>query len=129
MRGWRAFSATRRDAIQRAPVRFHEAEVTVHLPADAVSQYRESTHGRLLAQGSPDAPTCANPQPPWTLGKNDSASPTFSRNIPRSAAVATGRQQGCTTLQRQADHVVEHYTDSIHGKGLLQSGLTSPLTV
>ncbi|MBL8293647.1 MAG: hypothetical protein JNN08_17505 [Bryobacterales bacterium] len=94
--------------------------------ADAVSQYRESTHGRLLAQGSPDAPTCRECHSPHgTLGKNDSASPTFSRNIPAlcGSCHRTGSKAALRYKGKQ-DHVVEHYTDSIHGKGLLQSGLT-----
>jgi cytochrome b subunit of formate dehydrogenase len=94
--------------------------------ADAVTQYRESTHGKLFAENSPDAPTCRDCHAPHaTLGKNDSSSPTFSRNIPalcgschRTGNKASNRYKGTQ------DHVLEHYSESIHGKGLLQSGLT-----
>jgi predicted CXXCH cytochrome family protein len=94
--------------------------------ADPVAQFRESTHGRLLAQGSPDAPTCRDCHSPHgTTGKNDSSSPTYSRNVPalcgkchRTGSKAALRYRG------KQDHVLEHYADSIHGKGLLQSGLT-----
>ena len=91
-----------------------------------VSQYRESAHGKLAAQGSPDAPLCQDCHKPHaTLGRLDSASPTFSRNIP--ALCATCHQAGEKAALRytgKQDHIVERYRESIHGKGLLQSGLT-----
>jgi cytochrome b subunit of formate dehydrogenase len=94
--------------------------------AETVNQYRESRHGTLAAQGSPDAPLCSDCHVPHhTLGRNDSASPTFSRNVP--ALCAKCHQAGHKAAVRyngKQDHIVEHYRESIHGKGLLQSGLT-----
>ena len=94
--------------------------------ADQVNQYRESTHGQLAAQGSPDAPGCQDCHSPHgTLGKTDSASPTFSRNVP--ALCAKCHQSGQKAALRytgKQSQIVEHYKESIHGKGLLQSGLT-----
>ncbi len=91
-----------------------------------VAEYRQSTHGQLLAEGSPDAPACRDcHQTHKTLGKNQPESPTFSRNVPelcarchRTGERAAARYNGSQT------HVVESYVESIHGKGLLQSGLT-----
>ena len=94
--------------------------------AEAVSQFKESTHGKLLAQGSPDAPSCRECHSPHgTLGRNDSSSPTFSRNVPALCANChrTG-SKAALRYQGKQDHIVENYKDSIHGKGLLQSGLT-----
>src|SRR5208283_2322956 len=94
--------------------------------AEAVSQYRESTHGKLVAQGSPDAPACKDCHSPHgTLGSKDSASPTFSRNVPGLCAKChrAGQKAALRYTGRQ-DHVVEHYWESIHGKGLMESGLT-----
>ena len=94
--------------------------------ADQVSQYKESTHGKLAAEGSPDAPACqACHSPHHTLGKTDSASPTFSRNVPALCAQChqTGKKAALRYTGKQ-DQIVEHYKESIHGKGLLQSGLT-----
>jgi len=94
--------------------------------ADTVNQYRESRHGVLAAQGSPDAPACQDCHVPHhTLGKNDTASPTFSRNVPELCAKChrTGQKAALRYTGRQVD-IVENYTESIHGKGLLQSGLT-----
>ncbi len=94
--------------------------------AETVEQYKESRHGQLLAQGSPDAPTCRDCHNPHaTLSRNDSNSPTFSRNVPalcgrchRAGEKAAVRYKG--SQQR----IVENYLESIHGKGLMQSGLT-----
>ncbi len=94
--------------------------------ADAVTQYRESTHGTLAAQGSPDAPGCRDCHAPHaTMGKADSASPTFSRNVPAlcGSCHRTGNKAALRYKGKQ-DHVLENYSESIHGKGLLQSGLT-----
>ena len=91
-----------------------------------VDQYRESTHGTLAAQGSPDAPLCEDCHSPHgTLGKLDSADPTFSRNVP--ALCAKCHQEGHKAAVRytgKQNHIVDHYRESIHGKGLLQAGLT-----
>jgi cytochrome b subunit of formate dehydrogenase len=91
-----------------------------------VAQYRESTHGTLAAKGSPDAPLCADCHSPHgTKGRLDSESPTFSRNIP--SLCGNCHQEGHKAAVRytgKQDHIVEHYRESIHGKGLLQSGLT-----
>ncbi|MEK6717138.1 MAG: cytochrome c3 family protein, partial [candidate division NC10 bacterium] len=94
--------------------------------AEPVAQYRESTHGQLAAKGSPDAPTCRDCHSPHgTRSKTDSASPTFSRNVPALCAKChqTGRKAAVRYNSAQTD-IVEHYRESIHGKGLLESGLT-----
>ncbi len=93
---------------------------------EIVDQYRESRHGQLFAQGSPDAPECADCHSPHgTLGKNDSNSPTFSRNVPALCAKChrTG-QKAAVRYKGSQQRVVENYLESIHGKGLMQAGLT-----
>ena len=91
-----------------------------------VDQYRESTHGTLAAQGSPDAPLCEDCHSPHgTLGKLNSADPTYSRNVP--ALCAKCHQEGHKAAVRYSgkqSHIVDHYRESIHGQGLLQAGLT-----
>jgi cytochrome b subunit of formate dehydrogenase len=91
-----------------------------------VRQYQESTHGTLAAQGSPDAPLCQDCHSTHgTLGKLDSASPTFSRNVPALCAKChqTGQKAALRYTGNQVD-IVAHYRESIHGKGLLEAGLT-----
>ncbi len=94
--------------------------------AEVVTQYRESAHGTLAAKGSPDAPGCSDCHKTHaTLGKNDSASPTFSRNVPTLCAKChQSGQKAAVRYTGKQDHVVERYRESIHGKGLLESGLT-----
>jgi predicted CXXCH cytochrome family protein len=94
--------------------------------AETVEQYRESRHGQLFAQGSPDAPACSDCHSPHgTLGKNDSNSPTFSRNVPALCGRChrTG-QKAAVRYRGSQRNIVESYLESIHGKGLMQSGLT-----
>ncbi len=94
--------------------------------AEVVNQYRESTHGQLLAKGSPDAPVCRDCHGAHGIaGKNESASPTFSRNVPALCAKChrAGKAAAVRYNGRQVNPV-EHYTESIHGKGLIESGLT-----
>jgi cytochrome b subunit of formate dehydrogenase len=94
--------------------------------AEAVEQFQQSIHGKLLAQSSPDAPACSDCHGTHSiLGRNDPRSPTFSRNVPalcgkchRVGMRAALRYEGTQT------NVVENYEESIHGQGLLKSGLT-----
>jgi cytochrome b subunit of formate dehydrogenase len=98
--------------------------------AQVVDQYKTSTHGKLAAMESPDAPTCRDCHGTHgIMGKAESGSPTYPRNIPalcgrchrigqKAAVRYSGPEQGA----------VEHYKESIHGKGLLESGLTVTAT-
>ncbi len=98
--------------------------------AEVVAQYRKSTHGKLVAEQNPDAPDCRDCHGTHgILGPTDTNSPIYPRNIPalcgqchrkgqKAAVRYTGRDQG----------MVEAYTESIHGKGLLESGLTVTAT-
>jgi cytochrome b subunit of formate dehydrogenase len=93
---------------------------------EVVDQYRSSKHGQLAAQGSPDAPACRDCHSPHgTLGKNDPRSPTFSRNVPSLCANChrTG-QKAAVRYKGTQRRIVENYLESIHGKGLIESGLT-----
>jgi cytochrome b subunit of formate dehydrogenase len=94
--------------------------------SQVVSQYRESTHGQLSAKGSPDAPICRDCHGTHgILGKNQSNSPSFSRNIPSLCAQChrTGQKAAIRNHSSQTN-ILEHYSESIHGKGLLEAGLT-----
>jgi cytochrome b subunit of formate dehydrogenase len=95
----------------------HEKEAT---------QYSESTHGTLAAQGSPDAPICQDCHGAHgVLGKVDPASPTFSRNVPTLCAKChQAGHKAAVRYSGEQQNIVERYRESIHGKGLLQAGLT-----
>ncbi len=98
--------------------------------AEAVRDHSRSTHGTLLAQGSPDAPACRDCHGTHgVMGKNETHSPTFSLNVP-SLCANCHRAGQRAAVRRTARPVsaVEHYVESIHGKGLLASGLTVTAT-
>jgi cytochrome b subunit of formate dehydrogenase/uncharacterized protein with PIN domain len=94
--------------------------------ADQVAQYRQSMHGQLAAKGSPDAPDCGDCHGSHgVLARNDSNSPTFSRNVPNlCAGCHRSGQKAALRYTGKQQNIVENYTESIHGRGLLQAGLT-----
>lgn len=94
--------------------------------SQAVTQYKESTHGQLSGKGSPDAPVCRDCHGTHgILGKTQSNSPSYSRNIPNLCAKChrTGEKAAIRNHSTQTN-ILEHYSESIHGKGLLEAGLT-----
>ncbi len=93
--------------------------------ADQVREYERSIHGTLFAKGDPDAPGCLDCHDKHaTQSKSLPTSPTFPRNVPDLCAQC--HRQGAKAAVRIHNgdlRIVEAYTDSIHGKGLLRSGL------
>jgi len=95
-------------------------------------------HGKLHRIGDPNAPYCTDchgdhgtlehsvpEDAPPTIQALVRESPTFRRNVPELCARC--HREGAPAAQRYLgpeEKVIERYTMSIHGKGLLQSGLT-----
>jgi predicted CXXCH cytochrome family protein len=101
--------------------------------ADAVSEYRESTHGTLAAQGNPDAPKCLDCHDEHaTTSRFDPTSSTFPRKVPQLCARC--HREGEKAARRLAAEgyegppIVRAYVMSIHGQGLLESGLVVSAT-
>jgi len=93
--------------------------------AGVVEEYQGSTHGVLAARQDANAPTCRICHGTHgTLGKLNSQSPTFPINIPTLCARChrEGEKAAVAYIGNQHD-ITTKYTESIHGKGLLQSGL------
>jgi len=93
--------------------------------AEVVQQYDKSIHGQLKAKGDTNAPTCRECHGTHgTKGKKEPSSPTFSRNVPQLCARChrEGEKAAVRYTGTQRD-IIEHYSESIHGKGLLKSGL------
>ena len=98
--------------------------------AEVVDTYRKSTHGQLAAKGSPDAPVCRDCHGTHGVqGHLQSESPTYAHNVPALCGKChrTGKQ-AAVRYQGSERQVVESYVESIHGKGLLESGLTVTAT-
>jgi hypothetical protein len=93
--------------------------------AEVVQQYQLSAHGRLFAKNDPNAPTCLECHGTHVvLGKRDSRSSTFPTNVPDLCARCHREGEPDAVRYAGEEHdIVKRYTESIHGKGLLKSGL------
>lgn len=93
-------------------------------------EFRISAHGTLHAEGNADAPYCSDCHNTHNiLGAKNPKSKTFSTNVPdlcadchREGAKAAKRYKG------KEHNIAAKYSLSIHGKGLIESGLTVTAT-
>ena len=90
-----------------------------------VEQYQKSTHGILHQKGSPDAPICADCHGTHrVLGKKDPNAPSYPINVPQlCAGCHQQNKKAAVRYKGSQKEITEHYMESIHGKGLLKSGL------
>lgn len=108
----------------------------------AVADYERSVHGALHAKGDPNAPSCADchgthevmehriPEGASALLEIQvRESPTFPINVP-SLCGKCHREGGQAAVRYLGEqhNILKNYTMSIHGKGLLESGLTVTAT-
>ncbi|MGB9105476.1 MAG: cytochrome c3 family protein, partial [Terriglobales bacterium] len=92
--------------------------------------YQRSRHGQLFAQKDPNAPVCKECHGTHrVLGKHDPQSVTFPTNIPTLCARCHREGKKAAVRYTGTQHeIIRHYQESIHGKGLLMSGLTVTAT-
>jgi cytochrome b subunit of formate dehydrogenase len=98
--------------------------------SDIVNTYKASVHGQLAQKGSPDAPVCADCHGTHGIrGHLMTDSPTYAKNIPELCGRChrTG-QKAAVRYKGPEKRIVESYVESIHGKGLLESGLVVTAT-
>ncbi len=98
--------------------------------AEQVNDHETSIHGRLVAEDDPDAPTCLDCHDKHaTLNHELPASPTYPRNVPELCA-RCHREGEPAAVRIGPGHpeIVRSYEMSIHGKGLLESGLVVTAT-
>jgi hypothetical protein len=97
---------------------------------EVAQQYQRSTHGILLARNDKNAPACVECHGTHAvLGRTNPESPTFATNVPNLCARCHREGKKAAVRYTGPQHeIVEHYTESIHGKGLLKSGLTVTAT-
>lgn len=90
-----------------------------------VEMYNKSIHGKLVAQGDADAPECLDCHSGHgNLSKTDPNSPTFVKNVPALCGKCHQPDgKAAKRMHSSQTDIVNNYTNSIHGKGLLESGL------
>jgi hypothetical protein len=94
--------------------------------AEVGQQYQKSTHGQLFAKNDPNAPTCKECHGTHAVkGKTDPRSSTFPTNVPHLCARCHREGEKAAVRYKGSERdIIRHYTESIHGKGLMKSGLT-----
>ncbi len=94
--------------------------------AEIGNQYLKSIHGQYFTKNDLNAPSCKECHGTHSvLGKTDPKSPTFPTTVPKLCARCHREGQKAAVRYSGDEHqIIEHYTESIHGKGLIKSGLT-----
>ena len=94
------------------------------------NQYQRSKHGQLQAAGDRNAPICRDCHGTHhVLGKHDPMSNTFPTNIPTLCGGCHREGQKAAVRYTGPQHqIIQNYAESIHGKGLMKSGLTVTAT-
>ncbi len=92
--------------------------------------YQKSVHGILAAKNDPNAPVCKECHSTHNiLGKDDPKSPIFALNIPNLCGTCHREgEKAAVRYKGKEKEIINNYTESIHGKGLLKSGLTVTAT-
>ncbi|NNE34220.1 MAG: hypothetical protein HKN13_03225, partial [Rhodothermales bacterium] len=90
-----------------------------------VDDFEISQHGQHYARGDSLAPYCTDCHSDHDMmSSDDMGSPTFARNVPDLCGRCHREGQKAAVAYTGAEHeIVENYQMSIHGKGLLESGL------
>jgi len=106
---------------------------TITRPVDCASchaevgqDYMVSIHGELELKEDHNAPTCKECHGTHDVRrKSDPSSPIFSMNVPTLCAGChrEGQKAAVRYTGTEID-IIDHYQESIHGKGLIKSGLT-----
>jgi uncharacterized protein with PIN domain len=92
---------------------------------EVMSAYQKSFHGKLLAKNDPNAPSCLECHGTHNIrGKRDPKSALFPTNIPNLCAKCHREGEKAAVRYKGKEHeIIDHYVESIHGKGLIKSGL------
>ncbi len=97
---------------------------------DQGQQFQRGKHGQLLAAKDPNAPSCKDCHGTHRiLDKRDPESRTFATRVPELCGNCHREGQKAAVRYVGTQHeIIQHYQESIHGKGLLKSGLTVTAT-
>ncbi len=95
---------------------------------EVVETYKTSTHGQLADRGDANAPICRDCHGEHGIrGRRDPESPTFPTHVPTLCAQChlAGHPAAVRRAERGDTITIEGYPESVHGRGLLQSGLVA----
>ena len=98
--------------------------------AEAVKEFATSIHGTLAERGDQNAPVCRSCHGTHDIrSRKDPQARTFPTNVPELCGQCHREGKKAALRYNGSQHdVVERYVESIHGKGLLQSGLVVTAT-
>ena len=90
-----------------------------------VELYNQGIHGQLFKAGNSNAPSCEECHGTHgILSHQNVRSPTYPTNIPNLCGECHRETKKAAVLYKGTEHqIVTNYIESIHGKGLLESGL------
>jgi cytochrome b subunit of formate dehydrogenase len=93
--------------------------------AETVGMYATGTHGTLADRGDPNAPHCHDCHGVHNIRDHrDPGSPTYPINVPDLCGRCHREGQTAAIRYNGKQHnILRNYRMSIHGKGLLESGL------
>ena len=93
--------------------------------AETVKEHKSSVHGKFAAEGDKDAPTCLDCHDNhYSLSHKSPLSPTFASNIPKLCARChRAGEKAAKRIKSEIPDIIGSFEMSIHGKGLLESGL------
>ncbi|MBN2009984.1 cytochrome c3 family protein [candidate division KSB1 bacterium] len=93
--------------------------------AQPTIDHQASIHGQLSAKGDKNAPDCRDCHGTHHIQlKSDVTSPIFKRNIPQLCGKChRAGEEVALRFEGETGDVINLYTMSIHGKGLIESGL------
>ncbi len=94
------------------------------------SLYNECMHGKKSAKGDPLAPNCFTCHGSHNiLSKKDKKSPIYPMNVPNLCGRCHKEGSPVQTSRNVSQtHILENYSESIHGEALLKKGLTVAAT-
>jgi len=110
---------------QKSPVCKNSGPVDCSIcHAEVVANYQISSHGKGVASGDENAPRCIDCHGTHFIQKKEEiSSPIFPKNIPQLCGKCHKAGQAVAQKITKETEIINNYTMSIHGKGLLESGL------
>jgi len=93
---------------------------------DTQLDFDTSSHGQALKRGVRLAPSCADCHGEHDIvSTSDTSSPAYKMNVPYLCGKCHREGAPVSRLQKITEHnIIENYSQSIHGEGLFEKGLT-----